>query len=104
MVHSCLYDLFDTEFLFVGQVGLFYVLEGSRLGAQVLARRIADDWPKAFLSAAHPAGAWRAFRAWLDAVGADQGPAWIASAVRGAERGFDLFEQAANPAVLRSAR
>ena len=87
-----------------GQVGLLYVLEGSRLGAQVLARRIADGWPRAFLSAAHPPGAWRAFRAWLDAAGADAGPAWTAGAVRGAEIGFDLFERAASPAVLQSAR
>jgi len=36
-----------------------YVLEGSRLGAAVLLRRLAPDFPNAFLSALHHAGEWQ---------------------------------------------
>lgn len=41
--------------------GAAYVLEGSRLGGALLARRIAPGLPRRFLSAALPAGGWRAF-------------------------------------------
>jgi heme oxygenase (biliverdin-IX-beta and delta-forming) len=82
------------------QVGLLYVLEGSRLGAQVLAGRVPAGLPKAFLAAAHPPGAWRVFRAWLDAMGAAAGPDWAEQALTGARTGFDLFERAAGPEAL----
>lgn len=46
--------------------GAVYVLEGSRLGGALLARRVAAGLPRRFLSASQPAGAWRAFLARLE--------------------------------------
>lgn len=47
-------------------LGAVYVLEGSRLGGQLLARSVGDGLPAAFLSASRPA-AWRELAALLDA-------------------------------------
>lgn len=75
--------------------GALYALEGSRLGGAMLARRVAADLPRAYLSAVHEKGGWVAFQQQLD-VQADQGgDAWIDGAVRGAEAAFALFEAAA---------
>lgn len=49
--------------------GLLYVLEGSRLGARVLARQVraADDGlPLAYLTQGEGEGLWRSFLAWLE--------------------------------------
>jgi len=75
--------------------GALYVLEGSRLGGRVLAGRVPDGLPHAYLSAAHGPGGWRAF---LDALGArlDAGDAaFREGAVTGAVETFALFERAA---------
>lgn len=47
-------------------LGAVYVLEGSRLGGQLLMRSVASSLPIAFLTASRP-GAWREFTALLDA-------------------------------------
>ncbi len=51
--------------------GALYVLEGSRLGGQVLARQLQQAeptaWPCRFFvgSGAHTGGGWKAFQAWM---------------------------------------
>ena len=48
--------------------GAAYVVEGSRMGGAMLVRRVAPDLPRRFLSAAFPAGGWRAFLGRLEQV------------------------------------
>lgn len=48
--------------------GAAYVLEGSRLGGALLARRVAPGLPRRFLAATLPPGGWRAFLARLEQV------------------------------------
>ena len=71
--------------------GALYVAEGSRLGGQVLARGIAAGLPRAYLSARHAPGAWRALLASLDARAAAAVPAWREDVVDGAKATFALF-------------
>jgi heme oxygenase len=73
--------------------GALYVMEGSRLGGAVLARRIGEGLPAAYLGARHPQGAWRALLERLDR--ADAGPAWRDQAVRGAKALFAAYRAAA---------
>lgn len=75
--------------------GLLYALEGSRLGGAMLARRVAPDLPRAYLSAVHEKGGWAAFQQALDAAAAEGGAAWVEDAARGAAAAFALFAQAA---------
>lgn len=83
--------------------GMLYVLEGSRLGGAMLARRIPDDLPAAYLGAVHDRGGWRAFQRALDAAGyaavtvLDQ--AWTDRAVEAAKQLFNAFALAAQPQV-----
>lgn len=86
-------------------VGLLYVLEGSRLGARFLARRVrraAPGLPTGYLGHGDEADLWRSFLGWLEAqpkVGL-----WTDEAVAGARYGFQCFsaafETAASPGVL----
>jgi heme oxygenase (biliverdin-IX-beta and delta-forming) len=86
-------------------VGLLYVLEGSRLGARFLARRVrrgGADLPIAYLSHGDDADLWRSFLVWLEAqpkVGLQTD-----EAVAGARYGFQCFsaafETVASPGVL----
>ncbi|WP_404712914.1 biliverdin-producing heme oxygenase [Sphingomonas sp. MMS24-J13] len=73
--------------------GMAYVIDGSRLGGGMLARQVPADLPRAYLSATHLAGEWRAFGQALDAAAEDA--AWTARAITGAKRVFDLYAQAA---------
>ncbi len=73
--------------------GMFYVVEGSRLGGVMLARQVAPDLPHAYLSAGHGSGDWRTIRAAIDA--ADTGDDWTARAVAAAEQCFAWYGQAA---------
>lgn len=73
--------------------GAGYVLEGSRLGGAVLARRVAGDLPHSYLGGAQPAGAWPRFLQALDL--ALQTPDAKAAAIRAAKAAFTLFETAA---------
>ncbi|MDQ4421394.1 biliverdin-producing heme oxygenase [Sphingobium sp. DEHP117] len=83
--------------------GALYVLEGSRLGGAVLARRIAPGLPVAFLSAVHRQGGWAALLARLNA--ADTGSAWRAQAILGAKALFRAYltapSRAASPPSAR---
>ncbi|UAK26162.1 biliverdin-producing heme oxygenase [Sphingomonas nostoxanthinifaciens] len=76
-----------------GRLGMLYVIEGSRLGGGMLAARVADGLPRAYLSAVHERGAWRAFCQALDA--AYTGEAWFASLLAGARAAFSLYAAAA---------
>lgn len=71
-------------------LGAVYVLEGSRLGAAVLNRSVADSLPRSFLSASRPA-AWRELISVLDERLAS--PEDIAAAVRAACDVFAIFER-----------
>ncbi|MFO1014886.1 MAG: biliverdin-producing heme oxygenase [Caulobacteraceae bacterium] len=73
--------------------GAAYVLEGSRLGAKVLERRVSADLPRTFLSQGHAGGGWAAFRARLNQ--AADGEAWIMAALASARDVFAAFEAAA---------
>ena len=86
-------------------VGLLYVLEGSRLGARVLARRVrgaGPDLPIAYLTHGDDGDAWRSFLTWLEAqpkVGLRTD-----EAIAGARYGFQCFSTAfeivVSPGVL----
>lgn len=72
--------------------GAAYVVEGSRLGGAMLARRVGGDMPRAYLATPLPAGAWRHFLAELDShlpEADDQ-----ADAVAAANAIFAMFEAA----------
>ncbi len=75
--------------------GLLYALEGSRLGGAMLARQVGDGLPKAYLSAAHGKGEWRAFQQEMDAAATVGGDQWLDDAIKGARAAFDRFAQAA---------
>jgi heme oxygenase len=74
-----------------------YVLEGSRLGGAMLARGVAADLPRRFLSAPQPPGHWRSFLARLEQVLATH--VERERAVTGAEQVFELFARAARVPV-----
>jgi heme oxygenase len=71
--------------------GILYVVEGSRLGGAILSPRVGDGLPKAYLSARHELGEWRAICQALDAEGSRHGDEWIAAAVVAATACFDLY-------------
>ena len=77
--------------------GLLYVLEGSRLGGAMLARRVGAGLPTAYLAAAHRDGSWARFGRAIDAAGTGGGAGWRAAAVDGATLGFMMFADAAMP-------
>ncbi len=70
-------------------LGAVYVLEGSRLGGQMLARAVPPEFPRAFLGDAHSAR-WRSLIALLDKslVSDEQ----RAAAVSAASQVFAVFE------------
>jgi heme oxygenase len=71
--------------------GMRYVVEGSRLGGALLARRVGAGLPAAYLGAQHGKGEWRGFLETLEQAGADGGRAWRAEAIDGARQAFALF-------------
>lgn len=83
-------DLPKTE---AGRWGALYVLEGSRLGGAVLAKRIPRGMPSAYLSARHPPGAWTRILQTLDGI--DSGTEFRTDAVLGAKTVFRAFLTAA---------
>jgi heme oxygenase len=78
-----------------GQWGALYVLEGSRLGGSLLAKRVKPGLPTRYLSAAHSDGSWQAFQAALENASANQADAWCEVAVASARQVFGMFERAA---------
>lgn len=74
--------------------GMAYVLEGSRLGGGMLARGVPPALPRAYLTATHEPGEWRAFGQALDAAAGDD-PAWLSRATEAAVGVFALYRRAA---------
>lgn len=72
-------------------LGALYVLEGSRLGGGMLARRVGPGLPREFLAATHLKGEWRALLAALDAAA----PSDQAGMLAGARHVFRLYAEAA---------
>jgi heme oxygenase len=86
--------VFDTEAALLG--GL-YVLEGSRLGAAVLRRRLAAETPARFLAAASPQGAWPGLLTLLEERLSREGE--LDEAVGAARAVFRCFELAGSREV-----
>jgi heme oxygenase len=79
--------------------GAAYVVEGSRLGGAMLARRVDDGLPRAYLATPLPAGAWRKFLASMEV--ALYSESMRASATGSALDIFALFARAADEAIAR---
>ena len=79
--------------------GALYVVEGSRLGGGLLAGRVGQGLPHAYLAATHAPGEWRAIRAAIDAAAAGQDAAWHEAMVAGALDVFALYAAAAASAA-----
>ena len=77
------------------QWGALYVVEGSRLGGGLLAKRVGAGLPVRYLSAIHEPGEWRAIRHAIDEVAEGRDAAWTAQMIAGAEATFALYEEAA---------
>lgn len=75
--------------------GALYVIEGSRLGGQLLARSVPAGLPSAYLSARHLSGEWRALLAGLDARAEAGDDDWRSAATAGARATFALYARAA---------
>jgi heme oxygenase len=73
-------------------LGGLYVIEGSRLGGQMLQRLVADDLPRRFLSAPQAKGRWRGLTATLDQR--LQSPASLSRSVEAALATFSSFHKA----------
>ena len=80
-------------------VGGLYVLEGSRMGAAVLRRRVLPGLPIAFLSARAEPGSWTRFIASLDQL--LYSPQRLDAAIQAASATFACFERAAKLVVKR---
>ena len=93
----------DTSLDAPASWGALYVVEGSRLGGGILATRIGEGLPRAYLSAVHRPGEWRAIRAAIDAAANGQDAAWHAAMIAGALRMFALYAASAE-AVMQGAR
>ncbi|RBP16457.1 heme oxygenase [Roseiarcus fermentans] len=73
--------------------GVLYVLEGSRIGGAILAKRVPDRLPKAYLASGCDAQSWRQVVSRLDDVIRDQGTR--TASAEAALAVFARFEQAA---------
>lgn len=74
--------------------GALYVIEGSRLGGQVLARGLPPAAPSAYLGAVHQRGEWRALLDAIERQAAARDDRWRAAALDGARRTFALYRNA----------
>lgn len=83
---------YDGEAALLGGI---YVIEGSRMGAAVLAKQVPPALPRAFLSARPPAGWWSVIVAILERKLCSTVERDLAEAA--ARRTFACFEQAAGP-------
>ena len=83
------------------QWGCLYVLEGSRLGGAVLAKRVGAGLPSRYLSAGHVDDSWRAFLKALEAAATSADTSWIEIAVAAARSVFESFEDAAKQELGR---
>lgn len=73
--------------------GAIYVLEGSRLGGDMLSRTVPSRYPSTYLESRHGQGQWRALVEQLDE--ADEGPHWQREAIAGAKSLFGAYLEAA---------
>jgi heme oxygenase len=82
--------------------GAAYVVEGSRLGGALLARRIAPGLPRSYLGTPQAKGAWRTFVDALDAalLSAER----VDRASRAAQATFSFFEAAGRRQLEHSHR
>jgi heme oxygenase len=74
--------------------GLQYVLEGSKLGGEVLSKRVASNLPQRYLNAGHEKGGWSRFQAELQIAAKEGGADWAELAANAARSGFERFETA----------
>lgn len=81
--------------------GQIYVLEGSRLGGQVLKRSLLPDLPQAFLGHRIEHGAWRTLLDRIDQALTE--PADRATTLDAARATFAVFERAAGMVRVRTA-
>lgn len=72
----------------IDSLGVSYVVRGSRLGSQVLQKRVPPDFPNAFLSNS-PSLSWPLFLRQLDARGGD--PGLESATIAGARATFDVY-------------
>jgi len=82
--------------------GAAYVVEGSRLGGALLARRIAPGLPRSYLGTPQVKGAWRTFVDVLDAALPTEDR--IGRATRAAQATFSFFEAAGRRQLEHSHR
>lgn len=92
---------FDLDDKPAARLGALYVMEGSRLGGAVLAKRVFADAPATFLSARHDPGEWRAFLRALDDRGVGQPPEWRDDVAAGAAACFALYATASLAVPVR---
>lgn len=77
--------------------GVQYVLEGSRLGGQILCQRIPTGSPRSYLASTPETGRnWRAFCDALDEQAQQHPPAWFDRALAGARSAFRTFQTLAH--------
>ena len=75
--------------------GTAYVVEGSRLGGGLLARRVGPGLPTAYLAAVHQPGEWRAFSQALDHAAGEAGAEWLDRSIAAARAVFRIYARAA---------
>ncbi|MEP2236601.1 MAG: biliverdin-producing heme oxygenase [Alteripontixanthobacter sp.] len=87
--------------------GAQYVLEGSRLGGQMLCRRVQPGLPTRYLNEPDSTATWRRFveamECAAEAVG-DLREEWLQDAVTGAKKAFMIFQAAAQAAAQNTAQ
>lgn len=76
--------------------GILYVIEGSRLGGQLLARNVPAGLPAAYLAARHVSGEWRGLLDAIETRAAAEDGAWHTAVVAGARATFALYARAAD--------
>ncbi|MXP48153.1 heme oxygenase [Altererythrobacter luteolus] len=77
--------------------GVQYVLEGSRLGGQILCQRIPTGSPRSYLASTPETGRnWRAFCDALDEQAQQHPTAWLDRALTGAKSAFRTFQTLAH--------
>jgi heme oxygenase (biliverdin-IX-beta and delta-forming) len=74
--------------------GVQYVLEGSKIGGRMLARRVGVGLPQRYLAAGAEAGGWLQFQGELGLAARASGDQWLRKAVAAAKAAFGLFEAA----------
>lgn len=85
----------DWHSTHASRLGALYVLEGSRMGAAVLARGVPDQLPNGYLTSRAAPGQWQTLLHLLESKGSEGGAPWRAQALEGASSAFALFHAAA---------